>query len=137
MKEKLSIDRHFLFLHGERLAVFAERVLRDTQNSPYVPCDMRRWQALERSAASLRQVMRNPALKRRARTEAIREQEAIVLQALQQMADYIEVKASCKSDIFTTGFRPQSEQRQVQAELANTRRHQRISAKLERLVETA
>lgn len=133
MTDKLIIDRHFLFLHGERLAVFAERILRNTQNSPYVPHDEERWQELNEACQGLRQVLDNPLLKRKIRTGALREQEARVLLALNRMADYVERAAPCKSDVFTTGFRPQSEQRRAMAIANGTRRQLRMSAKMARL----
>jgi hypothetical protein len=133
MTEKLIIDRHFLFLHGERLAVFAERILRNTLNSPYVAHDEVRWQELADATHGLRQALDNPLLKRKMRTGAVREQEARVLLALNRMADYVEQAAPCKSDVFTTGFRPQSEQRRAMAIANGTRRQLRMSAKMARL----
>ncbi|MCB0528307.1 MAG: hypothetical protein KDC61_08875 [Saprospiraceae bacterium] len=126
MRAKLNIDRHFLFFHGNKLAVFAERILRDTQQNPYIDKPEKHWERLRKSCADLRVILEDPDLKRKERTDAIREKEAPVLVALGQMADYIETAAPCKSDVFTTGFRPQTEHRRP----TKTRRSQRMSVKL-------
>lgn len=133
MHAKLSIDRHFLFLHGSKLVVFAERVLRDTFQNPYIlrPNDI--WQNLKESCSELHAVLDAPDLKRKERTDAMREKEAQVLVALSRMADYVEQTAICKSDIFTTGFRSQTEHRKAGA----TVRRQRMSVKLAQLEEVA
>ena len=133
MSENLIIDRHFLFLHGERLAVFADRILRNTQNSPYVPSHEALWNELHAACQRLREALDNPLLKRKVRTEAVREKESEVLLALNRMADHVETAAPCKSDIFTTGFRPQSEQRRAMAIANGTRRQLRMTAKMDRL----
>ncbi len=129
MRAKLNIDRHFLFFHGNKLAVFAERILRDTQQNPYVQKPGAIWDELETGCLELRRTMENPDLKRKERTDAIREKEAPVMVALGKMADYIENAAPCKSDIFTTGFRPQTEHRRP----VKTLRSQRMSARLAKL----
>lgn len=77
--------------------------------------------------------MDNPELKRKLRTEALRETESDVLLALGKMADHIEEKASCKSDVFTTGFRPHAEHRKRIEEGSETRRRQRVLAKIAKL----
>jgi len=56
-----------------------------------------------------------------------------VLVALTRMADYIEQTATCKSDIFTTGFRAQTEHRKP----SETVRRRRMSIKLAKLEEVA
>jgi hypothetical protein len=132
MSAKLNIDRHFLFLHNENLAVFAERVLRSTHHNIHVPNATGVWPSLQDRCCALREVLNNPALKRKDRTEAVREQEAHLLVQLSRMADCVEASIDCKSDIFTTGFRPLSEQRK----LSETRRRQRLSAKLAHLEHT-
>lgn len=133
MRVKLNIDRHFLFLHGAKLAIFAERVLRDTFQNPYVlrPNDI--WQNLKESCSELHAVLDDPELKRKERTEALREKEAQTLVALSRMADYVEQTAACKSDVFTTGFRAQTEHRKAEA----TIRSRRMSVKLAQLEEVA
>jgi hypothetical protein len=133
MSDKLIINRHFLFLHGERLAIFAERVLRNMQNTPYLHTDEQRLERLRLKTDDLREALDNPFLKRKNRTEVVREKEALVLLALNHMADYVERFASCKSDVFTTGFRPQSEQRRTISAGNGTRRQQRMSAKMARI----
>ncbi len=135
MSAKFHVDRHFLFLHGRNLAVFAERVLRKTHSSLYVPKRDDLWDALNISCDALSQVLSNPQLKRKERTEAVREREAMVLMALGRLAEYIESAATCKSDVFTTGFRPHAEHRKLIEEGIATRRRQRVSAKMARLVE--
>lgn len=135
MSAKFHVDRHFLFLHGRNLAVFAERVLRKTQHNSYVPRREDLWDALNASCEALDLVLNNPQLKRKERTEAVREREAIVLLALGKMAEYIEAAATCKSDVFTTGFRPHAEHRKLIEEGIATRRRQRVTAKMARLVE--
>jgi hypothetical protein len=133
MHAKLNIDRHFLFLHGSKLAVFAERVLRDTFQNPYIlrPNDI--WQNLKESCYELHTVLDASDLKRKERTDALREKEAQVLVALSRMADYVEQTAVCKSDIFTTGFRAQTEHRKPK----ETVRRKRMSVKLAQLEEVA
>lgn len=129
MHAKLNIDRHFLFFHGNKLAVFAERILRDTQQNPYILKPDVIWSDLDKSCLELRLTLENPELKRKERTDAIREKEAPVMMALGKIADYIEQAAPCKSDVFTTGFRPQTEHRRS----AKTLRSQRMSARLAQL----
>lgn len=133
MSAQFHIDRHFLFLHGRNLAVFAERVLRKTQSNAYVPNRQDLWDELETACAGLNGVLENPELKRKMRTEAIREKEAEVLVVLGKFAAYIESAATCKSDVFTTGFRPHAEHRKLIDEGVETRRRQRVSAKMAQL----
>jgi len=133
MHAKLNIDRHFLFLHGNKLAVFAERVLRGTLHNPYLTKPEGLWTNLLTHTRQLRTVLESPELKRKERTDAIREREALVLVALTRMADYIEQTATCKSDIFTTGFRAQTEHRKP----SETVRRRRMSIKLAKLEEVA
>lgn len=133
MSVKFQVDRHFLFLHGRNLAVFVERVLRKSQNSTYIPNRIDLWEDLNRSAEDLNKVLENPLLKRKERTEAVREKETQVLLALDKMAVYVEAEATCKSDIFTTGFRPHAEHQKLRNEGVETRRRRRVSAKLAQL----
>jgi len=135
MSAKFHIDRHFLFLHGRNLAVFAERVLRKTNNNVYVPNREDLWDELNTSAAALTAVLVNPELKRKMRTEAVREKESEVLVALGKYAEYVEDVATCKSDVFTTGFRPHAEHRKLIDEGVETRHRQRVSAKMAQLEE--
>lgn len=129
MHAKLNIDRHFLFLHGSKLAVFAERVLRDTLQNPYLAKPEGLWETLQETTRELHAVLDDPELKRKERTDAIREQEAQVLVALTRMADFVEQAAACKSDIFTTGFRAQTEHRKP----SETVRRRRMSVKMAKL----
>ena len=133
MYVKLNIDRHFLFLHGAKLAVFAERVLRDTLHNPYLSKPESLWNNLKEHTLELRTVLDDPELKRKERTDAVREREAQVLVALSRLAEHVEKTASCKSDIFTTGFRAQTEHRKP----AETVRRRRMSVKLAQLEEVA
>ena len=133
MHAKLNIDRHFLFLHSHKLAVFAERVLRDTLQNPYLSKPETLWSALKMSILDLRTVLDDADLKRKERTDAIRERESQVLVALSRMADHVEQTATCKSDIFTTGFRAQTEHRKP----VETVRRRRMSVKLAQLEEVA
>jgi hypothetical protein len=128
MSAKLKIDRQFLFLHGESLAVFSERVLRNTQLAS-AACMLQR---LNETTASLRRVLADSKLKRKVRTEAVREKEAAVLLALGEVADFLEHNLAYKSDIFTAGFRPYTTHRKTSA----TRLEQRMAAKLARLDES-
>lgn len=130
---KLNIDRHFLFLHGNKLVVFAERVLRDTLQNPYVTKPEDLWNTLKAATLELRAVLDDPELKRKERTDAVREREAQVLVVLSRMAEHVEKTASCKSDIFTTGFRAQTEHRKP----SETVRRRRMSVKLAQLEEVA
>ena len=129
MHAKLNIDRHFLFLHGTKLAVFAERVLRDTLQNPYLVKPEGLWDTLKETTRELHAVLDDPELKRKERTDAIREQESQVLVALTRLADYVEQAAACKSDIFTTGFRAQTEHRKP----SETVRRRRMSIKMAKL----
>lgn len=133
MRTKLNIDRHFLFLHGDKLAVFTERILRNTQQNPNMPKPEGLWEDLKTACEALRLTLDDPTLKRKERTDAIREKEAPALVALNRMADYVENAAPYKSDVFTTGFRPQTEHRK----LVQTVRRRRMSARLEQLEEVA
>lgn len=132
MSTKLKIDRQFLFLHGENLAVFSERVLRNTQSkdlSRHAACMLER---LIAANSALREVLSDSHLKRKLRTEAVREKEAFVLLSLGELADFLENNLSYKSDIFTSGFRPYTTHRKSSA----TRLEQRMAAKLARLDRT-
>lgn len=131
MQAKLNIDRHFLFLHSAKLAVFAEKILRGTQQNPYLakPDDI--WESLNNACRELRQALDDPELKRKERTDAIREKEPPVLVALTRMADYVEQATKFKSDVFTTGFRAQTEHRKQ----AETVRQRRLSVKMAQLVD--
>lgn len=133
MSAKFHIDRHFLFLHGRNLAVFAERVLRKMQHNGYVPNRGELWDELNKTSADLHAVLENADLKRKVRTEAVREKESEVLVALDKLAEYVESAATCKSDVFTTGFRPHAEHRKLIEEGVETRRRQRVSAKMAQL----
>ncbi len=133
MRVKFQVDRHFLFLHAKNLTVFAERVLRKSQKSTYIPCKEELWNALNQSTEDLHLVLANRTLKRKERTEAVREKESPVLLALGKIAEYVEDTASCKSDVFTTGFRPHTEHRKLKEDGVQTRRRQRVSAKLAQL----
>jgi hypothetical protein len=133
MHAKLNIDRHFLFLHGSKLVVFAERVLRETFQNPYLQKPEGLWEHLKESCAELHAVLDASELKRKERTDVVREKEAQVLVALSRLADYVEQTAICKSDIFTTGFRSQTEHRKAGA----TVRRKRMSVKLAQLEEVA
>ena len=128
MSAKLKIDRQFLFLHGDNLAVFSERVLRNTQ-MPGAACILQR---LSDTTASLRRVLADSNLKRKMRTEAVREKEAAVLLSLGEIADFLENNLAYKSDVFTSGFRPYTTHRKTSA----TRLEQRMAAKLARLDES-
>jgi hypothetical protein len=133
MHAKLNIDRHFLFLHGNKLATFAERVLRDTQQNPYISKPEGLWESLSEVLRELRDTLEDPELKRKERTDAIREKESQVLVGLTRIADYVEQAATCKSDVFTTGFRAQTEHRKT----VETIRRRRMSVKLAQLEEVA
>jgi hypothetical protein len=129
MSSALKIDRQFLFLHGPKLAVFAERVLRDTQRNAHVACPAELWEDLEAQNRRLRQVLDDPFATRRSRSELLRACESPTLVALTRMADHVERAAQYKSDVFTTGFRPQTEHHKP----AGTRRRFRLSARMNRL----
>lgn len=133
MQAKFQVDRHFLFLHGKKLTVFAERVLRKSQKTSYISCKEEFWTELSKRTDDLHRVLANLELKRKERTEAVREKEAPVLVALGEMAKHVEATASCKSDVFTTGFRPHTEHRKLKKEGVETRRRQRVSAKMAQL----
>lgn len=132
MSAKLKIDRQFLFLHGEKLAVFSERVLRNTSSQVDVHQIACTLEQLSVFTTALRQVLSDASLKRKVRTEAIREKEADVLFSLGEIADFLENNLHYKSDIFTAGFRPYTTHRKTSA----TRLEQRMAAKLARLDES-
>ena len=92
---QFHVDRHFLFLHGRNLAVFAERVLRKTEFNINVPVQPDLWMALHTACATLNEVLADTRLKRKERTEAVREKEAPVLMMLDKWATYIESAATC------------------------------------------
>ncbi|MFZ4633167.1 MAG: hypothetical protein ACOYNO_03065 [Saprospiraceae bacterium] len=129
----VKIDRQFMFLHQQNLVVFAERVLRNVQNNPYIPNPSHIWTTLHESNEGLRKALLDNSLKRKERTEALRERESHVLIALSNMADHIEGNAPCKSDVYTTGFRPHTEHRRSIEDGQETRRHQRMSARMAKL----
>lgn len=130
MSITLKLDRAFLFLRGEQLAIFAERILRNTRQNPHISYPDSLWDTLHGHSQALRQVLENTHLKRTERTAAIRKQEAPLLRALGQMAEYIEASAGCKSDAYTTGFRPQAEHRHLPGKTTPTRRKRRVAAKM-------
>ncbi|MBK8557210.1 MAG: hypothetical protein IPL65_16245 [Lewinellaceae bacterium] len=109
----LSINRNFKGLHGVKLAVFAERVIRMTGESPYLQCP----ETLRINAGTalehLSKVMADSSLKRKIRTDAIRLAEKPLVESLLLLANCVEQSAQCKSDINTTGFRPSAEQRKL------------------------
>lgn len=129
MNTKLKVDRQFLFLHGDNLAVFSERVLRNTQAQVHVHEAVSILERLNAANNVLRKVLADPHLKRKLRTEAVREKEATVLLFLGEIADFLENNLKYKSDIFTSGFRPYTTHRKNSA----TRLEQRMAAKLARL----
>ncbi|HOY05274.1 MAG TPA: hypothetical protein PLO67_07725 [Saprospiraceae bacterium] len=129
MNAKLKVDRQFLFLHGDNLAVFSERVLRNTQAQTHASKATFILERLNAANIALRSVLADSNLKRKLRTEAVREKEAIVLHFLGEVADFLENNLQFKSDIFTSGFRPYTTHRKTSA----TRLEQRMAAKLARL----
>lgn len=129
MIAKLKVDRQFLFLHGDNLAIFSERVLRNTQAQVDAPRAVCVLEKLNTANLALRKVLADPHLKRKMRTEAVREKEATVLLFLGELADFLENNLQYKSDIFTSGFRPYTTHRKNSA----TRLEQRMAAKLARL----
>lgn len=131
----IKIDRQFMFLHQNNLAVFVERVLRNTQNNPYIPYPEQLSEQLEEANQALRAALTDPNLKRKERTETLRGLESKVIIALGNLADYVEGHAPCKSDVYTSGFRPHAEHRRSATEGHETRRHQRISARMAKLEE--
>lgn len=135
MDRHFKIDRHFLFLHGDKLVVFTERVLRSLRNHTTLQEPEALISHLQQRCHSLRAVIADQDLKRKVRTEALRGCEAPVYLALAELADHIEQEAQCKADIFTTGFRPQGEQERSRRRGIPTRRRERVTAKLARLSE--
>ena len=129
MNAKLKIDRQFLFLHVDNLATFSERVLRNTHAQIQAHVAACLLEKLNTANAALRKVLADPHLKRKPRTEAVREKETAVLLFLGEMADFLENNLQYKSDIFTSGFRPYTTHRKNSA----TRLEQRMAAKLARL----
>ena len=111
MKNGLRVDRHFEQMHGPKLAVLAQRIARKAGESPYLTCPDTLVIDVRTALDSLQQVLEDPSLKRKARTQAIRKEELPLKESLLALAQYVEQKAECKSDIHTTGFRPASEQR--------------------------
>jgi len=126
----LKIDRHFLFLHGEKLAVFAEKVLRNTEKNAIFPTHEAFWCALKQSIDDFRQILSNPFLKRKKRSDALRQTELIVFDTLDKLAIYIEELAELKSDIFTTGFHVHADHFREDNSGKMTRRNQRMVAKI-------
>lgn len=123
-----QIDRHFLFLHADNLAVFAERVLRNTAQNPNFRKPDELWEELRQCCHSLRTTMENQFLKRKERTDAVRAKEAHLLVALEKMATHIERNLQFKSDALSSGFHLHNDHAK-----AETRRKQRMSVKIARL----
>jgi hypothetical protein len=111
MNTELRVDRRFQHFRNEKLAFFAERVLRKLQHNPYLHVPAELLDPLETELYRFLSVLNNQALKRKARTEAIRTAELPLRHILSDLAGYVEKVAPCKSDINTTGFRPASEAR--------------------------
>lgn len=129
MHSKLNIDRSFLFLKGEKLTIFAERVLRSVvQNKDIKPSDALR-NDLEKHTQQLKNVLVDRFLKRKDRIEELKKYEMLIQSDLDKMARHVENILTFKSDFITTGFRLQMEKR-VQA---NTRRSQRMSERMEKI----
>ncbi len=124
----LQIDRHFYFLRAENLAVFTERVLRNTAQNPNIGRPDLLWNELSESCQNLRRTLGNPALKRKLRTDAIREREAGLLKILDRMAGHIESTVTFKSDVLSSGFHLHADQAKME-----TRRKQRMTEKMARL----
>ncbi len=123
-----QIDRHFLFLHSEKLAVFTERVLRSTQHNPSIPKPEGVWDDLNENVLALRKTIADPFLKRKDKTDAIRAKEAPVVRGLEKLATHVESSAKFKSDALTSGFHLHSDHAK-----GETRRKARMSAKMEQL----
>ena len=124
---KLNIDRNFLLMRNEALLTFAERVLRNMEQNPYIKQPEGICERLATAVAQLRDTTNDRALKGKFRTEAIRQMEVPIHQQLGHLADYVEDTCQCKSDINTTGFRPQSEQRRDSV----ARRTARVSERMQ------
>jgi hypothetical protein len=131
MRPKFRVDRHFLFLHTERLAVFSERVLRATAENANLKRPEAIWSRLHRHYVAFRNVLDDRHQKQQQKAAHLRQLETLLLLDLNEFADYIEAEVLCRSDVFTTGFRSQTEQRKE----APTRRQQRIANKLGRIGE--
>ena len=106
MNIELRVDRRFQHFRNQKLAFFAERILRQLQQNPYMSVPARLLEALEAELSRFQSVLNNPDLKRKARTDAIRAAEIPLRHILSDLACYVEKAAPCKSDIYTTGFRP-------------------------------
>jgi 2-phospho-L-lactate guanylyltransferase (CobY/MobA/RfbA family) len=119
MRTSLRIDRHFQSFRNQKLALFADRVLRKSRENLYVACPADVLDNLARALQGLNRVLSDDNLKRKARTAAIRDAEAPVVRALSMVADFIERTIVCKSDIYTTGFRPMTESRKPETVAAS------------------
>ncbi len=111
MNIELRVDRSFEYFRSQKLAIFAERILRKLHQNPYLSIPGDALEPLEAELERFLRVLNNPELKRKARTDAIRKAEVPLRQVLSGLADLVEKSAPCKSDIYTTGFRPASESR--------------------------
>ncbi len=129
MHSKLNIDRSFLFLKGEKLTIFAERVLRSMQRNPHIkPSDAIR-DELEAHTLQLKNVLLDRFLKRKDRIEELKRTEMLIQSDLDKMARHVEKTLVLKSDFITTGFRLQMEKR-----IPNiTRRSQRMSERMDKI----
>ena len=129
MHSKLNIDRSFLFLKGEKLTIFAERVLRSMiQNKNIKPSDALRHD-LEKHTQQLKNVIVDRFLKRKDRIEELKKYEMLIQSDLDKMARHVESVLIFKSDFITTGFRLQMEKRAQ----TSTRRNQRMSERMEKI----
>lgn len=129
MSSNIKIDRHYLFLHGVSLAIFAERILRNTAQNPNISKPTTLWEDLSETCRSLRATLADSSLRRKRRTEAIREQEARLLSKLEKMAEHVERITAFKSDALSAGFHLHNDH----SDKPDTRRKQRMTTKMARL----
>jgi len=129
MTPKFRIDRHFLFLHNEKLVVFVERILRSTVNNSYVEQPNEIWTSLKEKCTTLRELLNSRYRRKPDAITQLRNVETAVLSDLNRFADHIEQQLEYRSDVHTTGFRLQTEQRKP----VQTLRKQRLEAKLQKI----
>ncbi len=124
MLNAFQIDRHFLFLKADKLAIFADRVLRNTSQSPNFVKPAAIVASVEAALKMLRDAINDPFMKRKDRPAAVKKGETALLHALEGLAGYVETSMDCKSDILATGFHLHSDNKE------NTRRQQRMDARM-------
>jgi hypothetical protein len=138
MQQLLKIDRSFVFLRGSGLLAFADRILRNMNQNVNVPNCESTWRLVADTRQAIIDASGTYYARQKDKTQAIREREAALTLALEKMADHIQTAATCKSDVYTTGYRPHSEHRSNQGVGKDhlNRRRLKVSARISHSIQT-